>query len=183
MRLGIYCGSFNPIHKGHIRIAEECVKQGYVDKVMIIATGSYWNKNDLMPLNDRLNMLRLVAGEDIIIDDRYNEMPYTYQIFEKLNEDYPQDELVFVVGADNLLKFEDWKEYKQLLHYDFIVVDREDIDVPEQMKRLHKENYVILDLEKMDISSTFIRNHLDDYKAIKDMIDKKVYDYLRRRKS
>ena len=81
------------------------------------------------------------------------------------------------------MKFEDWKEYKQLLHYDFIVVDREDIDVPEQMKRLHKENYVILDLEKMDISSTFIRNHLDDYKAIKDMIDKKVYDYLRRRKS
>ena len=178
MRLGIYCGSFNPVHVGHIRIAKECIRQKLVDKVMIIATGSYWDKKDLMPLKMRLDMLRLVSNKNIIIDDKYNDIPYTYQIFRKLKEDRPDDEFVFILGADNLLKFEDWKEYKEILKYDFIVVGREDIDVAEQMKRLHKENYVILDVEKMDISSTFIRNNLHDYEAVKDMVDEKVYRYL-----
>ena len=88
MRLGIYCGSFNPVHVGHIRIAKECIRQKLVDKVMIIATGSYWDKKDLMPLKMRLDMLRLVSNKNIIIDDKYNDIPYTYQIFRQLTEAY-----------------------------------------------------------------------------------------------
>lgn len=178
-RIGIYCGSFNPVHLGHIAIAKRCISKGLVDKVMIIATGAYWNKKDLICLSDRINMLKLIKDENIIIDEKYNNLPYTYMIFDKLGKDYPNDSFSLVLGADNLLKFEDWKEYKKLLNYDFIVVNREDIDTVKQMERLNKNNYQILDIPIMDISSTYIRNNINDYELIKDMIDKDVYDYLK----
>lgn len=181
-RIGIYCGSFNPVHLGHIAIAKRCISQGLVDKVMIIATGAYWNKKDLICLSDRINMLKLIKDENIIIDEKYNNLPYTYMIFDELGKDYPNDSFSLVLGADNLLKFEDWKEYKKLLNYDFIVVNREDIDTVKQMERLNKNNYQILDIPRMDISSTYIRNNINDYELIKDMIDKDVYDYLKGKK-
>ena len=181
-RIGIYCGSFSPVHKGHIRIAKQCLKQKLVDKVMIIATGSYWNKNDLLPLKDRLNMLELVKDKGIIIDKKHNEYPYTYQIFRELKKERPGDTFSLILGADNLINFSDWKEYKELLEYDFIIVNRQDIDARKYLAELNKTNYHILELEQMDISSSYIRDHLDDYQLIKDMIDERVYEYLKERK-
>jgi len=183
MRIGIYCGSFSPVHRGHICIAEECLEQKLVDEVMIIATGNYWNKNDLLPLEDRLNMLESVRTENILIDRKYNDFPYTYQIFQQLKQDHPTDELVLIIGGDNLPGFDRWKEYRTLLEYDFIVIGRDEIDsdrIHELMKGYHKTNYEILDIGSIDISSTYIREHLDNYELIKDMIDPNVYTYLKK---
>ena len=180
-RVGIYCGSFSPVHKGHIAIAGACIDQDLVDEVRIIATGSYWQKNDLYPLKDRLAMLKMAAKEGIVIDETYNELPYTYMIFERLKEEYPDTVFSLILGADNLPRFNEWRNYEELLAYDFIIISRNRIDKGELkriMDRLNKDNYTILRLEPIDISSTYIREHLDDYDLIKDMIDKDVYDYL-----
>lgn len=181
-RVGIYCGSFNPVHKGHMKIARGCIDQNLVDEVWIIPTGAYWDKNDLMPLKDRINMLKLVADDHIFINETYNELPYTYQIFEKLEVDYPEYQFHLILGGDNLPRFDQWRNYEELLKYGFIVLPRDEIKTRQTrriMKDLHKENYAILKMRQIDISSTFIRNNLDDYRKISRMIDKKVYDYLR----
>ena len=181
-RVGIYCGSFNPVHKGHIRIAQGCIKQGFVDEVWIIATGAYWEKQDLLPLSQRIDMLKLAAGENIIIDETYNDLPYTYQIFERLEKEYPDMEFHLVLGADNLPRFNEWRNYEYLLQFGFIILPRDEIktrQVRKIMKDLHKENYVILKMKQIDISSTYIRENLDDYEKIRNMIDKKVYEYLK----
>ena len=181
MRIGIYCGSFNPVHKGHIKIVNECLEQSLLDVVFIIPTGNYWHKTDLMDLRLRATMLRFYEDRKIRVADQYSEYQYTYQIFEKLEQDYPHDEKILILGADNLRKFEDWKEYRYLLKYEFIIIKRDDLDVEyveERMKQLGKENYQILDIPNIAISSTYIRENLDDYDKIKDLIDLHVYHYL-----
>lgn len=180
-RIGIYCGSFSPVHKGHIAIARACIDQGLVDEVWIIATGNYWQKNDLYPLKDRLAMLKMAAKEGIVIDETYNELPYTYMIFERLKKEYPDVAFSLILGADNLPRFNEWRNCEDLLAYDFIIVSRNGIDKDELeaiMRSLDKENYTLLKLDPIDISSTYIREHLDDYETIKDMVDQDVYDYL-----
>lgn len=184
-RIGIYCGSFNPVHNGHIAIAKACIEEGYVDRVRIIATGAYWDKNDFYPIQDRIAMLKLAAKEGIEIDETYNGLPYTFQIFEELTKSYPEDEFSLILGGDNLPRFSDWKEYEYLLQFRFIILPRGDINkekIDELMKGLHKENYNVLKHETIDISSTYIRKHIYDYDLIKDMIDKNVYEYLLRMK-
>ena len=183
MRIGIYCGSFSPVHKGHIQIGEACLKQGLVDKLMIIATGDYWHKHDLLPLEDRLQMLEMVKKENMIIDHKYNHYPYTCQIFEQLESDHPEDTFILIIGGDNLPDFGKWRESVRLLTYEFIVIARDTVDVDcihELMKGYRKENYTVLDIDNIEISSTYIREHLDDYEQIKDMIDPEVYLYLKR---
>ncbi|MBO7698664.1 MAG: nicotinate-nicotinamide nucleotide adenylyltransferase [Erysipelotrichaceae bacterium] len=181
MRIGIYCGSFNPVHKGHIRIVNQCLEQSLVDVVFIVPTGNYWYKTDLMDLNKRIHMLRFYEDRKIRVADQYSEYQYTYQIFEKLEEDYPYDEKILILGADNLEKFDEWMNYEYLLKFEFIIIRRNDLDqdyVENRMKQLGKENYKILNIDNIDISSTYIRENLDDYDKIKDLIDLEVYQFL-----
>ncbi|MBR3251428.1 MAG: nicotinate-nicotinamide nucleotide adenylyltransferase [Erysipelotrichaceae bacterium] len=181
MRIGVYCGSFNPVHKGHIRIANECLDSKLVDVIFIIPTGNYWNKNDLMDLDKRISLLRYYEDRRIRVAEQYSDYQYTCQIFKQLEKDYPYDEKVLILGADNIVKFDEWKEYQYLLRYDFIIIKRDDLDrtyIENRMKELGKDNYQILDIDNIDISSTFIRENLDDYDKIKDLIDPHVYRFL-----
>ena len=84
MKIGVYVGSFNPPHKGHIKIVETLIKERYVDKVIIIPTNNYWNKTNLINLNHRLNMLNFFKNENIIINNTLNNLEYTYQIIREL---------------------------------------------------------------------------------------------------
>ena len=133
-------------------------------------------------MKDRIAMLKLAAKQGISIDETHNEIPYTCMIFQKLQEENKDAKYSLIIGADNLPRFREWKNYEFLLQFDFIILPRGDIerdDVDAIMKDLHKENYVILNRKRIDISSTYIREHLNDHEAIKDMIDEKVYAYLK----
>ena len=181
MRIGVYVGSFSPVHKGHIAIAREILAQDLVDEVLIIPTGAYWDKNDLLPFKERTAMLKLYEKDGIRIGEEYGHYPYTHEIFKKLTEDYPQAKLYLILGADNIVSFDKWKEYEYLLQFPFIIIRRNELgdqQIREYMHKLGKRNYELLDMGLIDISSTYIRDNLDDYEKVKDMIDKEVYDYL-----
>lgn len=180
-RIGVYCGSFNPVHKGHIRIAEKILEDGLADQVLIIPTGSYWHKDDLMPLNERIRMLEMACRKGMVIDHEHNDLPYTYMIFEELEKEHPENSYALILGADNLLRFDEWVNYRDLLQHDLIIVGRDGIDVKECLQRLQKNDCAMLDIDEIDISSTYIREHLDDHELIKDMIDDEVYGYLKRK--
>ncbi|MBQ1505452.1 MAG: nicotinate (nicotinamide) nucleotide adenylyltransferase [Erysipelotrichales bacterium] len=181
MRIGVYCGSFNPVHKGHIRIVRAVLRQKLADRVLIIPTGNYWDKQDLLPVEDRIRMLRHFENEKIRIDDTHNGIPYTVEVFEALEKEYPEDTLCLIVGGDNLPAFDKWVRYRDLLKYDFIIVPRSPVTpskVIRYMEQFSKENYAVLKTRNIPISSTAIRENLDDYEKIKDMIDYRVYqDY------
>ena len=181
MRIGVYCGSFNPVHKGHIRIVRSVLRQKLVDRVLIVATGNYWHKQGLLPTEDRVRMLKHFENEKIRIDETHNDIPYTVDLFKVLKEECPEDTLCLIIGGDNLPAFDQWVRYEELLAYDFVIVPRSPVTpskVSAYMRKFGKENYAVLKTRNIPISSTFIRENLEDYGKIKDMIDYRVYlDY------
>ena len=134
MRIGVYPGSFDPVHKGHMHIVRYLLKKEIVDRVLIVPTGNYWEKQDLTPVGDRIAMLEIFANEKIVIEREANELPYTYQLMRELKKRYPQDELFLIFGADNLLRFDQWREYGELLKFPFLLIKRNGIDVEKEMQ-------------------------------------------------
>ena len=181
MKIGIYVGSFNPPHKGHLKIVNHLINN-YLDKVIIIPTGNYWDKLDLVSINDRINMLRLYENENIVIDKENNNIEYTYQILEKLSKENNEDELYLIIGADNIINFDKWKNYQDILKYNLIILNRSNIDIIKYLYKLNKKDkYIIVnDLPNIDISSTMIRNKIkeQDTKNILELIDENVYEYI-----
>ena len=182
MKIGIYVGSFNPPHLGHIKIVNHLVNN-YLDKVIIIPTGNYWDKQDLINIKDRINMLKFFENENIMIDSLNNDVQYTYQLLDILSKEYKNDELYLILGADNIVNLNKWKNYEEILKYNLIVLNSSNIDVVKYLNNLNKiNNYVVVnDLPNIDISSTMIRKKLEekDYDTVLNLIDKRVFEYIK----
>ena len=175
MRLGIYVGSFNPVHIGHIDVVNYLIKEKYVDKVLIVPTLNYWNKFNLIDIKHRINMLKYFENDFIKIDTKNNKYIYTYELLNKLGKEY-DDELYLIMGADNIIEFDKWKNYKELLKYKIIVVNRNNIDINKYIKKYNTNNFIVInDYKFIDISSTKLRENLNS-----KYIDKKVLDYIKK---
>ena len=175
MRLGVYVGSFNPVHIGHIDVVNYLIKEKYVDKVLIVPTLNYWNKFNLIDIKHRINMLKIFENEDIKIDTKNNKYIYTYELLNKLSKEY-DDELYLIMGADNIIEFDKWKNYKKLLKYKIIIVNRNNIDINKYIKKYNTNNFIVInDYKFIDISSTKLRENLNS-----KYIDKKVLDYIKK---
>ena len=178
MKIGVYVGSFNPPHKGHKKIANHLVKNKYVDKVLIIPTTNYWNKTNLVDLEHRINMLNFFKTENIIIDNKLNNIEYTYQILRELKKD--NNEYSLILGADNIIDFHKWNYYEELLELELIIINRDNIDVKSYLDKLNKKDkYKIIDIKNIDISSTYIRKSLNN-KTITRYIDKEILEYIKK---
>ena len=180
MKIGVFVGSFNPVHKGHIKIANYIVSN-YVDKVIIIPTGNYWNKTNLIDIKDRINMLKFYENDKIIINNTLNNLEYTYEVINELKKIYKDDKLYLIMGADNIVNFDKWRNYAELLKIGFIIFKRNDIDINYYLDKLNKKNDVIIidNVEEINISSTEIRNMIKDNKNLDNLINKKVIDYIK----
>lgn len=182
MRIGVFNGSFDPVHNGHIKMVNHILDKGVVDKVIIIPTDDYWDKKISTSLKDRIAMLKFFENEKIEVLDKYNELIYTIDLLKTLQANYPDDELCLMMGGDNLVNIERWKDYELLIKYFFIVYKRDDIDKTDLIQffnKLNKDNYYIADIDNIDISSTYIRENIHNYSLIKDMIDYRVYEYYK----
>lgn len=180
MKIGVYVGSFNPVHKGHMKIVRHLIENKYLDKVLIIPTRNYWNKQNLIDIKDRINMLKMYQSDSIIIDTNLNYLKYTYEIFEKLPKD---NSYSLILGADNIINFDKWKNYKELLKHNLIIINRDNIDINYYLKKHKIKNYTIVDdLPLLDISSTMIRNLIKEKKHsnLLDFVDEKVLDYIQK---
>ena len=174
MRLGVYIGSFNPPHKGHIDVVNYLLINKYVDRVLIVPTLGYWNKNNLIDIRHRINMLKIFESDKIKIDTLHNEYAYTYQLMEALTKDYDY-ELYLIIGADNVIEFDKWKNYHELLNYKIIVMNRDKIDIAKYIKKYHSNNFIIVNNYKsISISSSEIRNNLNN-----KYLDEKVLKYIK----
>lgn len=188
MKIGIYGGSFNPIHLMHQEIVEKLLENGYVDKVIILPTGNYYKKSNLLKGEERIKMLELAFKDNKKVEisdyEFKNNLISTYRSLDYLQGMYPQDTLYFIMGADNLLGFDKWKNYEYILdNYNLLIVDRE-IEYKEKLEQFSKYKGKIViakDVVTENISSSFIRdsiyNDLDiDYQKY---LSQQVYDYIK----
>lgn len=181
MKIGVFVGSFNPVHLGHIKIVNHLLEK-YLDRVIIVPTGNYWNKQDLIPTQDRIHMLKYYENERIIIDTENNHLPYTYQVLNQIKYQYKNDDIYLIIGADNIINFDKWKEYQTILQYHMIIINRENVDIQFYLNQLNKKDrYIITEtLPNMVISSTYIRENIKKghNEILKNKIGSEVLNYI-----
>ena len=175
MKLGIFIGSFNPPHIGHLDMINYLLNKKYVDKVLIVPTGNYWDKTDLLDINKRIDMLKFYENDKIKIDTTNNNYKYTYQLMRKLKDDYNDFQLYLIIGADNIINFNKWGNYLELLSYDIIIMKRNNIDISKYTSKLNGKFTIVDDYKFIDISSTKIRNNIYLYKKF---LDSNIYKYI-----
>ena len=175
LKLGIYMGSFNPPHKGHINVVNYLLKHHYVDKVLIVPTLNYWNKQDLVNIDDRINMLKYYENSKIKIDIKNNQYIYTIDLVKELTKEYLNYELSIIIGADNIIDFKKWKNYEELLKYHIIIMNRDNIDIKKYIKDMDGNFTVIDNYPYIKISSSMIRKNLSS-----KYLDKDILDYIKK---
>ena len=142
-RFGIFGGSFNPIHCGHIALAKAVQKQCGLDEVwLMVSPQNPLKRNDSDLLDDQLRLQiaqKALAGVDGVVACDYEfHLPkpsYTWNTLQHLSKDYPDDTFILLIGGDNWAHFQRWRHWKDILHkYDVIVYPRDQypgtIDVP-----------------------------------------------------
>ena len=192
-RIGVYGGSFDPVHKGHKLLAENLAKEINADKIFIIpASVSPFKKGSVASDEDRLNMCRLAFSESLFeISDweiKKGGKSYTIDTLSELKKNFPEDKLYLFMGDDMLLSFHRWYKYEEILKLCTLVCgcrsgDCEKLsqmkDYAENILKLNKEKIVICESEPIEISSTEIRDSLK--KGETDFLDISVYEYIKKR--
>ena len=175
MNLGIYIGSFNPPHLGHINVISYLLVNNYVDRVLIVPTGVYWNKQDLVDIKERINMLKLYENDNIIVDEEHNNIKYTYLLMRELTKLYGEYELYLILGADNIRDFDKWKNYQELFNYKIIIMNRDNINIYKYLDKYNSNNFIVInDYQFLPISSSIVRNNLDS-----QYLSPKVLKYIK----
>ena len=191
MKIGVFGGTFNPVHNGHIRIAKLYFEKLGLDKLIVIPTNIPPHKtvSDMVDSADRLNMLRL-AFEDypnVEISDIELNMSgksYTVNTISALKAIYPNDELYLIVGGDMFLCFESWKEYKKILSMCTLCTAPREINefnaLKEYQKKIDPENKntIILDADVLVLSSSEIRKKIKNGADLDNLLPKKALEYI-----
>lgn len=184
IRTGIFGGSFNPIHNGHISLARQLREKAGLDEVwlMVSPQNPLKQSSDLLDDNLRMQMARLaVEGQEGIIASDYEmHLPkpsYTWNTLQNLTKDYPDREFVLLMGGDNWSLFDKWYHYEDILkNYQIVIYPRRDCPLNSIEKTLSPQ---IVEAELLDISSTEIRQRLKEGKGIRRMVPKAVADFIK----
>lgn len=190
MKLCVFQGTFNPIHRAHLQVAEYVYKNFDFDKILFIPAYKPPHKDYTpgMALH-RFNMVKLA------VENRYNfdvsdieykseEKSYTYLTIKELYKKYPVDgKINFIIGTDAFEKIETWYETDKLKELvDFIVFRRTNNFSPQNYNYLKEKgyNFIFADLEFCDISSTQLRSRITNGERINDIVTEEVEDYIKK---
>ena len=184
VKIGLFGGTFDPIHNGHIQICESFLKSGYIDGLWIIPASIPPLKEHtvIASFANRFAMLKLAfqSKEHVRILDIEDSLPkpnYTIQTVQHLKKIHPNVDFKLCIGADSLKNIHSWYKYQELLlEIDLLVVSRPGVDV-NNVENIdsHKINFV--KHTDTHISSTEIREALKDRRDSKD-VPKTVLNYI-----
>lgn len=185
MNIGIFSGSFNPIHIGHLILGNYITEFTDIDEVWYLVTPLNPLKRDTTFLDEdiRLEMVKLALDDypNLRASDFEFSLPrpsYTIVTLDELSMKYPEHNFSLIIGADNWEKFEQWKEYTKILDkYKIFVYPRLGYRLSISSKL--KNRVEALDSPIVEISSTFIRESISTRHDMKSMIPQKVYEYIR----
>jgi nicotinate-nucleotide adenylyltransferase len=183
MKIGLFFGSFNPIHIGHLIIANYMATQTDLDRVWLVVSpqNPLKPKKTLARDHDRLHLVRLGIGENTRLkaSDVEFGLPqpsYTIDTLAFLKEKYPEHQFVLIMGADNLGSLKLWKNYEQILaDYDLYVYKRPAYELGEFADHPRVR---IFETPPLDISATYIRDCIKAGKSIRYLVPEAVWEYL-----
>ncbi len=193
-KVGIMGGTFDPIHYGHLILAQNALETYGLDEIMFVPSGTPWLKDSTKVLsrNKRVSMTGIAIEDNpkfalstIEIDREGNS--YSYETVEELKKEQPETDFYFILGADSLLEIEKWKHPDRLMaECTLLAAVRDDCDEEGLQKQISylKEKYnadiCILPAKRVDISSTDIRNLIAEGKSVRYMLPDQVIKFIQK---
>jgi nicotinate-nucleotide adenylyltransferase len=185
MKIGLYFGTFNPIHVGHLIIANHMAEHADLDQVWMVVTphNPLKKKSTLLADHHRLEMVFL-ATENFAkikpsdIEFKLSQPNYTVNTLVHLEEKYPEHTFSLIMGEDNLKSFHKWKNYEAILaHHEIYVYPRLDNTDENKLFKNHPKIHLI-DATVVEISSTSIRDNIKNGKNVLPLLPPKVWEYI-----
>lgn len=181
MKIGLYFGSFNPIHTGHLIIANHVLEHSGIDRLWFVVSPHNPLKKSTTLLNeyDRMHMVQLAIANNTRMNASNVEFSlpkpsYTAHTLTYLSERQPKDEFVIVMGSDSYVNLPNWKNYEYILkNFEIVVYERPDFPMKD-----YPANVTVLQAPMLDISATFIRNQLKANKSIQYLVPDAVNEYI-----
>jgi len=183
LKVGLFFGSFNPIHVGHLIIANIMAQNTDLNKVWFVVSPQNPLKKSKTLLHefDRFDMVRLAINDNVDLDvtDIEFNMPrpsYTIDTLTYLSEKHPKNQFVLIIGEDNLADFPKWKNYKKILEdYSLYVYPRPEVN---QSELSNHPKVKMVKAPLLDISATYIRNAIKKNHSIRYLVPDEVERYI-----
>lgn len=183
MKIGLFFGSFNPVHVGHMIIANYMAQHSDLDQVWMVVSpqNPHKTRSSLAKDYDRLHLVNLAIGDNNLLRSSNIEFSlpkpsYTVDTLTYLKEKHPNNTFVLIMGGDNLGTFHKWKNYEVILkNHEIYVYKRPSYDLGELQTH---ESVSIFEAPLMKISSSYIRKEKKDSKSIKYLVPAVVENYI-----
>ena len=192
-KVGIMGGTFNPIHLAHTEMAKVCLRQQDLDKILFMPSRNPPHKKDksILPENERAVMVKLAVSEydKFVFSDfelQRKGTTYTADTLRLLQEENPDDNYYFIMGADSLLYLDKWYRPQEILKRAVILAIGRDGSTPDELKEKRKElikqydkaDIRFVHMRQMDISSSMIREGIAHGENMEKYLDKEVWNYI-----
>lgn len=193
-KIGVLGGTFNPIHMGHLILAESAYEEFELDEILFVPTG-ITNLKDPSVILDKKTRITL-TGEAIGESNHFalstieTDRPgtsYTYETLELLNKEYPNSEFYLIIGADSLFQIEQWKRPADIMKNAVILAAKrkgsttqELLDKIEEIKVKYNADIRLLPCTYIDISSTEIRDRIKAGKSIRYLVPQVTEKYIKK---
>lgn len=191
-RIGIMGGTFNPIHVGHLLLAQYALEENDLDEIWLLPTGcSYMKREDnAISPKERYHMTKLAVSDNsnmrcMDIEIKREGYTYTYETLEQLRNLYPEQEFYFIFGADCLFSIERWKEPQKIFDNCTIIAAVRSGASMEEMEEKKAElaasfqaRIILMPFLQLELSSTAIRERVRTGKSIRYMVPDAVLKYI-----
>jgi len=182
MKVGLFFGSFNPIHIGHLIIANYMANNSDLDEVWFMVTPQNPLKNQRSLLNeyDRLEMVRIAIGDNpkLRASDFEFNLPrpsFTIDTLVRLKEKHPDYQFALIMGSDTINTLPKWKNYEEIIsNYEVYAYPRPEADITLKFNNLR----VMENTPVMKISASFIRRSIRNKRSIQYMVPHGVFEYI-----
>jgi nicotinate-nucleotide adenylyltransferase len=185
MRIGLYFGTFNPIHIGHLIIANHMAEFSDLDEIWLIVTphNPHKQKSTLLDDHHRLYMVQLAVDDypklkASEVEFKLAQPNYTVHTLSHLTDKYPQHQFSLIMGEDNLYSLHKWKNYEQILANHAIYIYPRIFNKHTETIKIESENIFKIDAPIIELSSTAIRAGIKANKNMRPMMPEKVWQYV-----
>ena len=185
MNIGLYFGTFDPIHFGHINIANFLVNNDLVEKVWFVVTpqNPVKSSNNLIDFMHRYEMVKIQVKDNnnLLASDielNLKRPNYTINSLRYISKTYPNNSFSLIIGEDNFVNFKKWREYKEIMSYYKIYVYPRKTRLKTDMKLIMSNNIEMIKAPLIDLTSTNIRNNINDKDCTNQFISDSVYKYI-----
>ncbi len=187
MNIGLFFGSFNPVHTGHLIIANYMADYTGLDEIWLVVSpqNPFKINDELLDEKARFELLNLAIQDDIrfkAIDIEFHlaRPSYTVDTLSHLRDLYPEHDFTLIIGGDNLQNFHKWKDYKEILqHHKVFVYAR--VGIVEKPLLSNNPQIKLFEVPLLNISSTYIRESIQAGKSIRYLIPEAVRKLIKER--